>query len=187
MQKLIDRLPAALANRLRTRFGTQFVRFALVAVVSLAASQIALGLFIGPMHLTGGVSGVSAAIVGAVVSYVLSRWAWKRKGRPNVLRETIPFWLVSVGAWLVLGLATKLGVHVATVNDLHHFKRHLVIGGIYFVANCLTFVVRFVIFHYLLFTDRTARTDATTALIETESLTPVTVPASAEGEDQHPE
>ena len=60
MPKLIDRLPAVLANRLRTRTGTQFVRFVLVAAVSLGASQIALFLFIGPMHLTGGVSGVLA-------------------------------------------------------------------------------------------------------------------------------
>jgi putative flippase GtrA len=99
MPKLIDRLPAALANRLRTRFGTQFVRFAMVAVLSLGASEIALFAFIGPLHLTGGVSGVSAGAIGAIVSYLLSRRAWGRAGRPDILRETLPFWLVSVGAW----------------------------------------------------------------------------------------
>lgn len=182
MPKLIDRLPPALANLLRTRLGTQFVRFALVALVSLGASEIALFAFIGPLHLTGGVSGVSAGAIGAIVSYFLSRWAWERKGRPNVLRETIPFWLVSVGAWLVLGLATKLGLHIATALNLHHLRRHLVVGGIYFLANCLTFAARFLIFHYVLFADRgsKARGEAPAGLIETESLTPVTVPASSE-------
>jgi putative flippase GtrA len=190
MPKLIDRLPARVASRLRTRFGTQFVRFALVAVVSLGASEIALALFIGPLHMTGGVSGFSAAIVGAVVSYFLSRRAWNRKGRPNVLRETIPFWLVSVGAWLVLGLATKLGYYVAHSLDLHHLKRHLVIGGIYFVANCFTFLIRFLIFHYVLFADRGEKDgagydQAPAGLIEAESLSPVTVPASSQdAEDQ---
>jgi putative flippase GtrA len=183
MEKLIDRLPAALANRLRTKFGTQFLRFIVVAVASLGASEIALALFIGPLHRTAGISGVSAAIIGAIVSYFLSRWAWKRKGRPNVLRETIPFWLVSAGAWLVLGLATKFGVHIADVNHLHHLKRHLVVGGVYFVANCLTFLVRFLLFHYVLFADR-GENGATAGLIETESLSPVTVPASAEDPDQ---
>ena len=188
MPKLIDRLPAGVANKLRTRFGTQFAKFALVAVVSLGASEIALALFIGPMHLTGGVSGVSAAIVGAVVSYFLSRRAWGRKGRPNVLRETIPFWLVSVGAWLVLGLATKLGLHVATALHLHHLKRHLVVGGIYFVANCFTFLVMFLIFHYVLFADRDGKGgeygQAPAGLIETETLSPVTVPASSEESEE---
>ena len=184
MQKLIDRLPAALANRLRSKFGTQLLRFIVVAVISLGASEIALAIFIGPMHLTAGISGVSAAIIGAIVSYVLSRWAWRRKGRPNVLRETIPFWLVSVGAWLVLGLATKLGVHIATVNDLHHLKRHLVVGGVYLIANCLTFVVRFLIFHYLLFTDKNGPASGEAALIETETLSPVTVSATGEEPEQ---
>jgi putative flippase GtrA len=188
MPKLIDRLPAGVANKLRTRFGTQFVKFLLVAGVSLGASEIALALFSGPLHMTGGVSGFCAAIVGAVVSYFLSRRAWGRKGRPNVLRETIPFWLVSVGAWLVLGLATKLGYYVAHALDLHHLKRHLVIGGIYFVANCFTFLVRFLIFHYVLFADRSGEPaaelgQAPAGLIETESLSPVTVPASCEGSD----
>jgi putative flippase GtrA len=180
MQKLIDRLPAALASRLRTRFGKQFLRFVVVAVASLAASEIALAIFIGPMHLTAGISGVAAAIVGAIVSYFLSRWAWQRKGRPNVLRETIPFWLVSVGAWLVLGLATKLGVAIARDMNLHHLDRHLVVGGVYLLANCLTFVVRFLIFHFVLFADKDKT--ASNAPIENESLTPVKVPASDDQE-----
>lgn len=195
MQKLIDRLPAALANRLRTKLGTQFLRFALVAVASLGASEFALYAFTGPLHWTGGISGVSAGIVGAIVSYFLSRRAWDRKGRPDLLRETLPFWLVSAGAWLVLGLATKLGYSIADSLDLHHFKRHLVIGGVYFVANCLTFLVRFLIFHYFLFSDRNGKGGigrtrkepvggAPAGLIETESLSPVTVPASADDEGQ---
>lgn len=194
MQKLIDRLPAALASR-QTRFGKQFLRFAPVAVASLGASQLALAVFIGPMHLTAGISGFSAAIVGAVVSYFLSRWAWQRKGRPNVWRETIPFWMVSVGAWLVLALATKLGVYITKSLDLHHLERHLVIGAVYLAANCVTFVARFLIFHYVLFADRDAKTGTPGGgtggsggpkdPIEAESLSPVTVPASAE-DPEHP-
>jgi putative flippase GtrA len=179
MPKLIDRLPAGLADRLRTKAGKQMVRFVAVAAVSLGASQIALFLFVGPMHLTGGVSGVLAAIVGAIVSYFLSRWAWGRKGRPNVWRETIPFWLVSVGAWLVLGVASHFGTVLANSHDLHHLKRHLVIGGIYFAANCVTFVIRFLIFHYVLFVDRKPPEP-----IEAERLSPVTVPPSARDENR---
>jgi len=191
MPKLIDRLPAPLANRLRTRFGTQFVRFAMVAVLSLGASEIALFAFIGPLHMTGGVSGVCAGAIGALVSYFLSRRAWGRTGKPNILRETIPFWLVSAGAWLVLGLATKLGLYVAHSLDLHHLKRHLVVGGIYFLANCFTFMARFLIFHYILFSDGGSggggarrgshrKAETTTGVIEAESLSPVTVPASSD-------
>jgi len=188
MPKLIDRLPAVVANRLRTRFGTQFVKFALVAAVSLGASEIALGLFIGPLHMTGGISGFLAAVVGAIVSYFLSRRAWGRKGRPNVVRETIPFWLVSVASWLVLGLATKLGLAIAHSLDLHHLARHVVVGGVYFLFNCVTFLVRFLIFHYFLFAEpngKGATGQPVSSLIETESLSPVTVPAASQDPEEH--
>jgi putative flippase GtrA len=147
-------LPAPLRRKLRGETGNRFVRFVIVAVLALAASQIALFLFLGPAGLSGGISGVAAAAIGALVSYLLSRWAWERKGRPSVIRETLPFWLVSAGAWLVLGLATKLGIHIAASMGAHGLKKTVIVQGTYFLANCVTFFVRFVIFHYLLFADR---------------------------------
>jgi len=188
MPQLIDRLPAALRSRLRTRFSRQFVKFAAVAVASLATSQILLAVLLGPLHLTGGVSGFLAAAAGAGVSYVLSRKAWDRKGRPNVLRETIPFWLVSVGAWVVLALATKLGIRVAHGVGAQGVEKQAIVGTVYFAANCLTFITRFLIFHYVLFSDASSRRAGKHANvagrpIKAESLAPVTVPARSADED----
>ncbi|MGI9009093.1 MAG: hypothetical protein ACR2FU_23385 [Streptosporangiaceae bacterium] len=177
MPNVIDKLPAGFGNRLRTRLGTQFVRFVVVAVASLGVSELALFVSTEVLHWTGGVSGVTAAAVGALVSYLLSRWAWRRKGRPDLLRETIPFWVVSAGAWLILGLATKLGLYIAKTTGAHGLKHFAVVGGVYFLANCLTFVTRFLIFHYVLFADRGAKDVA----IEAESLSPVAV---AQGPDE---
>jgi putative flippase GtrA len=153
--------PAPLRSRLQTKIGQRFSRFVLVAVVSLATSEIALAVFLyGPAQLTGGISGGLAAAVGAAVSYVLSRWAWERKGRPQLLRETLPFWLVSAGVWVFLGIATKLGIEAAELLQVHGFEKAIVIGGVYFAANCITFVARFLIFHFLLFADRGSKVDA---------------------------
>jgi putative flippase GtrA len=153
--------PAPLRSRLQTSIGKRFSRFVLVAVVSLATSEIALAVFLyGPAHLTGGISGGMAAAVGAAVSYVLSRWAWERKGRPQLLRETLPFWLVSAGVWVALGAATKLGIEAAELMRAHGVTKAVVIGGVYFAANCLTFMARFLIFHFLLFAERGSRVDA---------------------------
>jgi putative flippase GtrA len=148
---------AALLRKARSNVGIRFTRFALVAVASVVASQVALSIFIGPAHMTAGISGGLAAIIGAGVSYVLSRWAWERKGKPQLLKETLPFWLVSVGAWIVLGLAAKLGVYLAESAEYDGAVRILITDGTYLAANCLTFVARFVIFHYVLFADRSPR------------------------------
>jgi putative flippase GtrA len=150
----VRRLPAPVRRKLEGETGKRFLRFVLVAAAAVISSQIALILFLDVAHLTAGISGVLAGMVGAAVSYVLSRWAWERKGRPDLLKETLPFWIVAIAAWIVLGLATKLGVHLAAGMPRHSLKWHLVVNGTYFGANVLTFVARFVIFHYVLFADR---------------------------------
>ena len=91
------------------------------------------------------------------MSYILSRWAWERKGRPDLLRETLPFCAVSVGAAIVLTLTTKYANQQALRMGLSHPARVLFADGAYLVANCVTFLTRFVIFHYVLFADRGSR------------------------------
>ena len=156
-----SRIGSALIRKARSNVGVRFTRFTLVAVASVVASQVALSIFIGPANMTAGISGGLAAIIGAAVSYVLSRWAWERKGKPQLLKETLPFWLVSVVAWIILGLAAKLGVALAEAMEVDGLKRVLVTDTTYLAANCLTFLGRFVIFHYFLFADsRSARASA---------------------------
>jgi putative flippase GtrA len=146
--------PAPLERKLRTEAGLRFMRFVLVAIAAVVTSQIALVIFTGPLKWTGFLSGFVASMIAAAVSYILSRWAWERKGKPDWLRETLPFWGVSVAVWIVLGLTTHFASVWANSMDLHHLKRHLVINGAYFVMNCITFVCRFLIFHYVLFKNR---------------------------------
>jgi putative flippase GtrA len=168
-----SRISAALWRKARSNVGIRFTRFTLVAVASVAASQIALSLLLGPAHQTAGFSGGLAAVIGAGVSYVLSRWAWERKGRPDLLRETLPFWLVSVAVWVLLAFAAKLGVHLAASMNLHGAERIAVADGTYFAANCLTFLLRFLLFHYVLFADpRSKRGSAKPESAQRESAGP---------------
>jgi putative flippase GtrA len=156
-------LPASLRRRLRSKTGKRFVRFVPVSVAAVVSSQVTLAVLVGVTRLSAGASAVIASMVGAGVSYVLSRWAWERKGRPHVLKETLPFWAVSVGAWTVLGAASHFASLWATSADLGHWQRVGVVNSAYFLANCVTFVTRFAIFHYVLFADRGAKADPASA------------------------
>lgn len=100
----------------------------------------------------------------AAVSYVLSRWAWERKGRPDLLRETLPFWVISITVWVILGLTTKLANSWAVSDGLHHLERHLVVNGAYLIMNCVTFVIRFLIFHKVLFANKGTAVEASPSL-----------------------
>src|SRR5499427_5321627 len=148
------RIGAAIERRLQTPVGKRFSRFILVATGAVIASQVTLAVCLGPIGWTAGRSALTAWLAGAAVSYVLSRWAWERKGRPNLLKETLPFWIVAVGTAIVLTLTTKWANQRALAMDMSHAERVLFVAAAYFLANCVTFLTRFLIFHYILFRDR---------------------------------
>jgi putative flippase GtrA len=147
-------LPAPVARRLGDEGARRFVRFVAAALAAVITSQIVLGLLTGPVNLSAGASGVIAAMVAALVSYLMSRWAWERKGKPDLLRETLPFWVVSLAVWVVLGLTSHYASVWAHSMGYTHLKKHIVVQGAYFLMNCVTFVARFVIFHFVLFAGR---------------------------------
>jgi putative flippase GtrA len=147
-------VPAPIERKLRTEAGNRFARFAGVAIVAVITSQVVLGLLTGPINLTAGLSGVLASMSAALVSYLLSRWAWERKGRPDLLRETVPFWAVSVAVWIILGLTSRYAYRWAHSHDYTHLEKHLIVQGAFLLMNCVTFVGRFLIFHYVLFAPK---------------------------------
>jgi putative flippase GtrA len=150
-------VPAPIERKLRNDTGKRFSRFVLVAVVGVVTSQVVLGLLTGPIDLhSAGLAGVLASMTAALVSYLLSRWAWERTGRPDLLRETVPFWLVSAAVWGILGLTSHFASVWAHAEGYTHLKKHLVVQGAYFLMNCVTFVARFLFFHYVLFANKPA-------------------------------
>ncbi len=146
-----NRLGSTLASKARSKLGIRFGRFAVAALAAFTTTEVVLSICAGPLSLSATWATLFAWFSGAVVSYVLSRWAWKRKGRPNLLRETLPFWIVSAMVIVILTLATKFGYHSAAWLGLTGAKRVLYIAAITGVANLGTFVLRFLFFHYVLF------------------------------------
>jgi putative flippase GtrA len=144
----------ALWRKLHTTVGIRFTRFVRVALAALAASELTLALCDGVFHLSATPAAVASWFTGAVVSYLLSRWAWERKGRPDVLRETIPFWVISAIVVVILTLSTRFGYDAAAWLHLRGAKHVAFVGLVYGVANFITFMMRFVIFHYVLFAEQ---------------------------------
>jgi len=146
-------LPGPLRRKLRTGGGRRLVRFAPAALAALLATQLTY-LILQIAHVSAGVAGAAGWFAGASVSYVVSRWAWERKGRPHLLKETLPFWMISLGVGVVLTLTSKFAHAEARHLGLHRVEEVVFAQGLYLAANCVTFVVRFLIFHYVLFADR---------------------------------
>ena len=129
-------------------------RFAPAAALALAASQVTYFLCGAVWHLTGRITGAAGWLAGALVSYLVSRWAWERRGRPRLLAETLPFVAISVATGAVLIEASHLGREEAGALGLHGMAFYLAAQGFYLAANVVTFIGRFVIFNFVLFADR---------------------------------
>jgi putative flippase GtrA len=141
----------ALAQKARSKLGIRFGRFTVAAVSAFATTEVVLTICAGPLQLSATWASLIAWFSGALVSYVLSRWAWKRKGRPNLLKETLPFWIVSGMVVAILWVATKFAYHSASWMHLTGAERVLYVDAVYGVANVGTFLLRFLFFHYVLF------------------------------------
>src|ERR1700751_6051302 len=146
-----SRLSETLTRKARTTLGIRFGRFAVAAISAFVTTEVVLTICAGPLALSATWASLIAWFSGALVSYVLSRWAWKRKGRPNLLKETLPFWIVSAMVVAILWVATKFAYHAASWMNLSGAERVLFVDAVYGVANAGTFLLRFLFFHYVLF------------------------------------
>jgi putative flippase GtrA len=150
MALVTNRLGDTLARKARSTLGIRFGRFAIAAAAAFATTEIVFTICAG-IQMSATWATLIAWFSGALVSYVLSRWAWRRKGRPSLLKETLPFWIVSAMVVAILTLANKFGYHSASWMKLHGAERVLYLDAVYGVANLGTFLLRFLFFHYVLF------------------------------------
>jgi putative flippase GtrA len=155
--KIIDAvrrmIPGPVRRVLRSQGGRRLIRFAPAAVLALCATQLTY-FVLQLANVTAGIAGATGWFAGAAVSYLVSRWAWERKGRPHLLKETLPFVSISICVGIVLTLTSKIATEQARDLGFHGFDKVLFAQGLYLSANCVTFVIRFMIFHYVLFADR---------------------------------
>src|SRR5215475_6690043 len=125
-----NRFGDTLTHKARSTLGLRFGRFAVAAVSAFVTTEVVLTICAGPLHLSATWASLIAWFSGALVSYVLSRWAWKRKGRPSLLRETLPFWIVSAMVVAILTVATKFGYHSASWMNLSGAERVLYVDAV---------------------------------------------------------
>ena len=93
----------ALKSKARTPGGQKALRYAMVSVVSLTASQLTSFTLYAGFHWTARSAAVASAVTGGIPSYYLNRrWTWAKRGKSHVWREIVPFWVV---AFLSLALS----------------------------------------------------------------------------------
>jgi putative flippase GtrA len=91
-------------------FFQKFWRYAAVSLISTSVTLSLLGLLVYTRALSPGWANVVATAAGTVPSFELNRrWVWAKRTKRSLLKEVVPFCLLSFGG---LGLST-LAVNLA--------------------------------------------------------------------------
>jgi putative flippase GtrA len=123
------------------------------SVIAAATSELAFLAAYGPGGAGPALASAAGFVGGAVPNYFLNRrWAWSdRRGRRR--RSEVALYaavaLVSYGASVVVTRATASWARRAVGT---HGERVLLVGGAYLAVSGVFFVVKFVLYHVVVFT-----------------------------------
>ena len=127
--------------------GRKLVRYGLVSVVSALFTFTVLTFVYGVLQLWTEVpSVVFSNILATFFNYYLNRrWVWGKAGRSNLLKEVIPFWILSISGMVLALFTASLARQFSDSQHLGHWARTIVVVGANTCAFGIIWGVKFLI------------------------------------------
>jgi putative flippase GtrA len=138
-------------QRRHTPEAKRLIRYSMVSVISTIVSFGVLALVFGVLHVWGEIgSTVFANVVATIPSYFLNRqWVWGKGGRSHLMKEIVPFWLMSaIGIVVSIGGAA-VAKHIGKTYHLSHFQQTVVVLLANLVSFGLFWVLKYVLYNRL--------------------------------------
>jgi putative flippase GtrA len=110
------------------------------------------------------VASLLAFVAGAVPNYLMNRyWAWRRRGRPDRMREVLPYAMIVVVTALTAILVTTAADRWVRDHVTAHPVQVILVSAAFLATYGTMFILKFVLFDRFIFVDRPARTPDTTS------------------------
>ena len=128
---------------LHTREGRKIFRYTMTSVISTGVSLFVLGLVFGVLRLWTEVpSTIFANVVAAFPSYWLNRrWAWGKGGRSHLVKEVLPFWVMSLASIAFSMIGASVARYLGHRLQLDHFDQTILV----LFANVMSFGILWVL------------------------------------------
>ena len=142
------------------------------SVIAAITSEAAFLLVYGPAGLGPAVASAAGFVGGAIPNYILNRrWAWSdRRGRSR-RSEIILYAVVAVSSYLAAVLVTRRVETWARELTADRSEQVFLVGAAYLAVSGVFFVIKFVLYHFAVFTAGPAAPDG-----PAPALRPVAVP-----------
>ena len=139
----------------------RFWRYALGSVIAFAASEIAFLAVYGSGSGSPQIATLWAFAVGIPVNYVLNRWwAWRRRGRPDLRREVLPYAVVIATSVAASAVGTAAVDTWLQSMALPRQARIALVGATFAAINGGLFLAKYVLLDRLVFRPRPPAADA---------------------------
>jgi putative flippase GtrA len=141
------------ARLTRTSLSTRFTKYALGSVVAFVSGNVAFVLFYLMSASTTACS-VAGFVTAAIPNWILNRrWAWQQQGRPPA-RQIIGYIGVSIVVLVTTSAVTGwTNTQVRSIPQ-HYGLRLLIVTASYVAVTVVLFLVKFGIYEYWVFSDR---------------------------------
>ncbi|HXW35853.1 MAG TPA: GtrA family protein [Acidimicrobiales bacterium] len=135
--------------------GKKLFRYSMVSVISTCVAQLTLFIVYGVLRVWSAVpSNIFANAVATIPSYYLNRnWAWGKSGRSHLMREVVPFWVMSFAGMALSILTVGAAEHWGKAHGLHHLGLTVVVQAANLFAFAVLWVLKFLLFNRLFQTN----------------------------------
>jgi putative flippase GtrA len=124
------------------------------SVIAAGCSELALVVCYGLLDLAPAVSSTIAWVAGAVPNYWLNRsWTWRRRGRPSLVREVLPYVAIVLATLVLAALVTRGVDSWLRDADVSGTTRTVAVAAAFLGVYVIMFAVRYLLLDRL-FRDR---------------------------------
>lgn len=128
----------------RGELRAKILRYAAGSVVATVCSEVVFLFVYGALHAMPAVASGIGWLAGAVPNYWLNRtWTWRRRGRPSLTLEVLPYVAIVLGTLVIAVVATSLVDAALAGAQISASVRVVLVGGTFLAVYGLVFVVRF--------------------------------------------
>ena len=149
-------------GRWRTPVAVRLWRYGAGSVVAFATSAVVLFVCLSWFRLGAITSTIIAFLAGAIPNWLLNRrWAWEKRGRDGVFKETTLYVIVSVVALVASSAADKFtAVQASQLSS--HIEKDLLVTFSYMFSVVVLSGLKYVAYDRFVFVDRNSRAQVPT-------------------------
>lgn len=136
----------------------RFSRFTVGSAVSTTVSQLVLTGTYGWLGAGAAVASSLAFLAGAIPAFLINwHWTWGRRGRPDVIRELVPYLVITIGGGFAATSLTALADRFIDPLISGRAWQTVVLDGVYLASYGLLFVIKFALLNRTLAPGRGQR------------------------------